>query len=286
MAFGLSFGSNSQKGSSTTNVNKTESVNQTESGTKASTGVTSSTGTSSSQSGSTGSTSQTGTSAQQTTGSQQTSQTTTQFSDSVLGGLESAVGQLLGAIPTAPAQMQGDFDSDAFVKSGMDAASSRITGDLEASLNSMFDQFGGRDDSNSMAMLLANRARGDAGAALSGAYANLEAQAQGIERDRFLANLQGTGQAQGFLGSVLDALKGGRASTTGSTQTSEATTGTSSQQGTSSQTGYENTQTSQQQIQALIEALNNTLAGTTNVVGTESTKTKGKTTGFGAGLSL
>src|SRR5574338_222040 len=180
MAFGISFGANKSKSSQTTNVNKTEDVNQTESGTKSSTGTTSTTGSSATTSGSTTNTSQTGTSAQQTTGSQQSTSTTTQFDDAVLGGLNSAVAALLGNIPMETQQLEGSFDHGAFVQSGLDAANSKIQTDLDASLNSVFDAIGGRDDSNSMATLLANRARSDAGAALSGAYANLEAQAQGI----------------------------------------------------------------------------------------------------------
>lgn len=217
MAFGISFGSNKTKGSSTTNVNKTEDTNQTQSGTQLSTGVSSQTGQSATTSTQTqtGATTQTGT----TTGSQTQQQSSTQFGEPVLAGLESTVQALLGNLPSTPSQLNDTFDKDQFVAGGVSAAQSQIQMDLEASLNSMFDQFGGRDDSNSMATLLANRARGDAAAQLAGVRSNLEAQGQGIERDRFLANLQGVGQQQGFLAQILDALKGGRATATGQTQT-------------------------------------------------------------------
>lgn len=282
MAFGISFGANKSSGKSTTDVNKTETTNQTETGTKATTGTVTNTGATQTQQQT--QQSQVGSTSGETSGSQTTQSTSQQFSDSVLGGLESAVGQLLGAIPTTPAAMSGTFDHDAFVKSGMDAASSQVRDQLETSLNSMFDQFGGRDDSNSMAMLLANRARGDAGSAMAGAYSNLEAQAQGIDRERFLANLQGTGQSQQFLAQVLDSLKGGRATQSAATQTAEATTGETRQAGSSATSGSETTQS--QQVTDLVEALSQILAGTTSTAGTEHTSTSGKNMGGGVGLSI
>jgi hypothetical protein len=282
MAFGISFGKNKSKGSSVTNVNKTETGVEATSGTKATTGTTTQTGTTTSQQQ--GTTSQTGTTTGTTTGSQTTQGTTQQFSDTTLAGLESAVGQLLGNIPTAPQQLEDNFDREAFIQGGVDAATSRVQGDLEASLNSMFDQFGGRDDSNSMAALLANRARGDAAANLAGVRASLIGQAEGIERENFMSNLAGTGQVQELLAQVLGNLKGGRATTTGATQTAEQTAGTQTQTGTSQQTGSE--QTAQTTVQNLLELLNSITAGTQQTVGTESTKTKGKTSGGGIGLSL
>lgn len=282
MSFGLSFGSNKSKSTTTTNVDKTETGTEASSGVKATEGTTTQTG--STTTTQQGSTTNTGTTTGSTTGTQSTTGTTQQFSDSTLSGLESAVSQLLGAVPTTTPKLAEDFNRDQFIQSGMDAASSQIQGQLEQSLNSMFDQFGGRDDSNSMAMLLANRARGDAGAALSGAYSNLMSQGEQIQRENFNANLAGNAQMQGFLQTALDALKGGRATTTGQTQTAEQTAGTSTQAGTSQQTGTENTQ--QQTVQSLLELLANITAGTTRTTGTESSTTKGKTSGGGFGLSL
>jgi hypothetical protein len=282
MAFGLSFGSNKSKGSSVTDVNKTETTDQTQTGTTATTGSQSTTGSSSTQSTQTGT--QSGSSTQATTGSQNTTQASTQFSEPVLGGLESTVQALLGNLPSSPQQLGGSFNHDQFVSGGVNAAQSQIQGDLEASLNSIFDTVGGRDDSNSMATLLANRARGDAAAQVQGVRSQLEGQAQGIEKDRFLANLQGVGQQQGFLAQVLDALKGGRAQSTGATTTAENTTGTNQQSNTV--TGSENTQTAQDTLTNTLQQLLQTLQGTTNTTGTESTKTKGTQTGGGFGLSI
>jgi hypothetical protein len=282
MAFGISFGKQKSSGSSTTDVSKVESGTQTESGTKTSTGTTTTSG--ATQTSQSGSTTQQGTTAQQSTGTESKTGTTTQFSSGVLGGLESAVASLLGAIPTGTQQYESDFNKDAFIQAGMDAASSRITGDTELALNSMFDQFGGRDDSNSMAALLATRARGDAAAALAGARANLESQAEGIGRENFGANLQGLGLNQQFLQGILGALKGGVSTSAEQVATAENVTGQTSQVGTSQQVGSETTQ--QTQVQQLAEILNSIVSGTTTTVGTESTKQKGKVAGGGVGLSI
>lgn len=282
MAFGISFGSKKEKGSTTTNVNKTETQDQTQTGTQTTTGLTQQSGTSATQTQ--GATTQSGATTGSTIGQQTTTQQATQFSEPVLSSLESTVQSLLGTLPGAPSQMEGTFDHDQFVQGGVDAASSKIQGDLESSLNSIFDNFGGRDDQNSMATLLANRGRSDAQASIAGVRSQLEGQAQEIEKNRFLANLQGVGQQEGFLTQVLDALKGGRAATTGETQTAEQTAGTSQQAGTT--TGSETTQTAQTQLQQTIEQLLQHLNGTTTTVGTEATKSKGSSGGFGLGLSI
>lgn len=282
MAFGISFGKNKQSGTSTTNVNKTETTNQQQTGTKSSSGTSSTTGTSTTQSGQTSNVSER--TNQTNTGTQNTQQTTTQFSEPVLSTLESAVQNLFGGLSSSPSQMDDNFDADEFVSSGVEAAQSRVNSDLENTLNSMFDQFGGRDDQNSMAALLANRARADAAASVAGVRSNLEGQAQEIERQRFLANLQGVGQQEGFLSQVLGALKGGRAAGSSATQTAEEKAGTSA--GTNTQTGTSSTATSQQQVQNLVEALSQLLSGTTQTTGTEQTNQKTKSGGFGFGLSF
>lgn len=282
MAFGISFGSKKEKGTSLTNVNKTETQDQTQTGIQTTQGATSTTGQSSTST--TGATTQTGATTGSTTGQQTTQQQATQFSEPVLSSLESTVQSLLGTLPGSPSQLDNNFNHEAFVQGGTEAAASKIQTDLESSLNSIFDQFGGRDDQNSMATLLANRGRSDAAASIAGVRSQLEGQAQEIERNRFLANLQGVGQQEGFLTQVLDALKGGRAATTGTTQTAEQTAGTSQQAGTTA--GTETTQMSQQQLTQQIQALLQQLQGTTTTVGTEATKSTGKSGGFGLGLSI
>lgn len=282
MAFGISFGKKKQSGTSDTTVNKTETTDQTQSGTQTTQGTITNTGTSTTQSSLAGTSSEA--TQQSTTGSQATQQQATQFSEPVLSTLESAVQNLFGALGASPERLQGDFNADEFVSSGVEAAQSKVNMDVENTLNSMFDQFGGRDDSNSMAALLANRVRGDAAANIAGVRSNLMSQADQIERERFLANLKSTGQQQGFLASVMDALKGGRAAGTSATQTAQDTTG--STVGATTQTGTSSTQTSEQQVQDLVTTLQQLLSGTTTTAGTEHSTQRGTSGGFGFGLSI
>lgn len=291
MPFGLSFGINKSKSKSTTDVDRTDTSTQATTGAQSTTGTTTqaTTGSTNTTQSGTSDTNTTGSTTGTSTGSQSSTQTSTLFGDSVLGGLEGAVSQLLGAIPArGDTTMGGSFDHDAFIASGMDAASSRVTGDLEGSLNSLYDQFGGRDDSNSMVTLLANRARGDAGASLAGARGTLEAQAQGIERDRFLANLQGQASNQGYLNTVLSALRGGRSTTTGEVLTAEQQAQQNQQaSGTRSNTsGSEATQSNSTSTQQLLELLSQMVNGTTHTVGTETTRSSGTNIGGGASASF
>jgi hypothetical protein len=276
MAFGLSFGAKKGKTSGTTSIDKTTDTTQLETGSKATSGVTTSTGTSTTTGTQTGQT----TNQSDSVGSQTNQQQSTLFSQGILSGLEGIIGDLFGSQARTPMSLADNFDKEAFVESGYRAAESRATDDTNIALNSMFDRIGGRDDQNSMATLLANRARGDAAAQLAGVRANLEAQGEGIERENFAANLAAQGQSQGFLNNLLTALKGGTAATSGSIQTAEST----AQSGTSAQQSAETTQQQQTQTQQLLELLQNALTGTEHVVGTE--KTKGKQTEMGGGFSL
>jgi len=282
MGFGISFGKKKQSGSQNTTVSKTDVTDQTQTGTSSTSGSTQTSGTSTTATNQ--ATSNTGTSATTGTTSQVANQQSTQFSEPVLGTLENSVQALFAGLPTTPSSMGGSFDHDAFVSQGVQAAQSQVQGDLEKTLNGVFDAVGGRDDQNSMATLLANRARGDAAAQIAGVRANLESTAQGIDKDRFLANLQGIGQQEGFAGQVLDALKGGRAATTGTTTGTESTTGTTTNVGTT--TGTSTTAMSQTELTNQIQQILQQLQGTDTSTGTENTVSKGKNSGFGLGLSL
>lgn len=286
MAFGISFGKSKTSGSSSTDVNKTEATNQTQTGTQSTQGSTATTGTSTTQATQSGSTTGATSNQQATTGSQTQQQQTTQFSAPVLGALESTVQSLLGTLPGTPMTQAGSFDHQAFVSQGVEAAQAQTQGELENSLNSIFDTVGGRDDQNSMATLLANRARGDAAASVAGVRSQLEGQAQNIDSQRFQNNLAGVGQQEGFLSQVLAALKGGQSNTTAATQTAEQTAGGTQQVGTSTQTGTSSTSTAQNEIVNQITQLLQNLTGTTTTVGKEDTTTKGKTGGFGLGLAI
>lgn len=273
MAFGLSFGMNKSKSksSSTTAIDKTETGSEATNGVKSSSGTTTNTGSSSTQTNQ--NTNQN--TNNNTTGTQQSTQTTTNFSDSVLGGLESAVSQLLGG---GNPVLSSNFNKDQFVADGVAAAQNRVDSDLSSSLNSMYDSFGGRDDQNSMATLLANRARGDAAAQVAGVRGQLTGQAEEIARGNYMAN---AGTQQNYLNSVLDALKGGRQSTTGNVATSESQVG----QQTGSTTGSQTQQTQEQQVQQLQELINQLVNSTNHTVGTEKTDSKTKGTNIGGGAS-
>jgi hypothetical protein len=271
MAFGLSFGGSKTK--SSTAINKTETGTQAEDSTKSTSGTTTTSGATTSTGSSTGT--QTGS----TTGSQQSTQTSQQFSDSVLAGLESTLAGLFGAMPSADKlSYDAGFNPDEFIASGMEAARGQVQTAQDESLNGIFDNIGGRDDSNSMAALLANRVRSDSGAALAGARGQLTSQAQEIQRNNFQANLAGAQTQQGFLNNLLAAAKGGVSSTTGNVATAEQTAQQTAQQ---TQEAGTNNQT---QVQNITEILASLLNSTMNTTGTE--KTKGKTIGGGASLSL
>lgn len=280
MAFGLSFGAKKEKGSSSTTINKNETMTQNETGSKATTGTTTQAGTSTTTGSQTGQT--TNVSNQQSTGSQTNQQQSQLFSDQILGGLEGIITDLFGATGGAAPRLASDFNKQAFIDDGYSAAESRTMDDLNTGLNSIYDSIGGRDDSNSMATLLANRARGDAAANLAGVRANLTKEAEGIARDNYGADLSARGADQGFLHNLLVALKGGTASTSGAIQTAETVKG--SQAGTTAQQTSETTNQQQTTTQDLLELLTNSLTGTSTMSGTENSKTKGKQ--FGGGFSL
>ena len=278
--FGLSFGAKKSKSSGSSTIDKLVDTTQTESGSKATTGTTTTTGTSATTGTQTGQT--TGATTNESVGSQTNQQTSTLFGAETLAGLEGIIGDLFGSQARTPMSLGSDFNKDDFVSQGYAAAESRASDDTNIALNSIYDRLGGRDDSNSMATLLANRARGDTAAQLAGVRANLTGQAEGIARENFGADLAGQANSQGFLGNLLNALKGGTANTTGAIQTQESQTGT--QVGTSAQQTAEQTTQSQTQVQQLLELLQNQLAGTEHTTGTE--KTKGKQLDMGGGFSL
>jgi hypothetical protein len=196
---------------------------------------------------------------QATTGEQSTEQKSTQFSAPVLSALENRL-RLFGQHPRyAQASWTPDSTDQDFISKGVEAAKSQVTDQLDTSLNSIFDTVGGRDNQNSMATLLATKARSQAGASLAGTEANLEAQANDIQRQNFTANLGAEQSHNQILDAVLGALKGGSTSTTGATKTAEntAATGTTAQQ--QSQTGTQATNNTQ--VQDLMTAIQSDSGG-------------------------
>ncbi len=286
MPLGLSFGAKKQKTNQTSTVDKTETTNQSQLGTKSSSGVTSS----SSMGQSTGSTvgqqatSQTGSNV--TTGQQTgaTKQTTSAFSDSTLGAIERAVGDLFGKVGgSTPISA---FDKDAFVSDTVGSASADIGAGLESNVNQLITNLGGNANSNSMASLLTNRLRNDAAAEVAGVRAKATSQAEEIARNNALAASQVSGQDQNFLTTLLGALKGGVTTTTGSESTTTAQNQQTQNAGMTSTSEQTSQQQSQQSVQTqqLIEMMSQLLSGTTNTKGVENVK--GKTSSFGGGFSI
>lgn len=279
MGFGLSFGAKKQSSKTKSDITKLETTNQQQSGTQTTTGNTTqnTTGNTTGQS----TTQQAGTSNQVGTQTGTTQQKTQQFSDETLGGLEGEVSRLFGASPHGPV---GNFDPEAFVSGGLASARATQEDQLDTSIGALYDSVGGSASTNSAVALLTNKLRGDAAANLAGIEGNLNAQANEIQRSNVLAGNTIDATQQGFLTSLLGALKGGVASTTGTEQQNTTNAGTTSQTG-ATQTA-EQTSQQQQQTQALVQALNQILTGTVNTVGHEDSKTKGKSAGGGLSLSI
>lgn len=291
MAFGLSFGANKSNSKGTQTVDSTVTQNQSTTGTNTSQGSTSSSG-STTQQGSTSGTSNQATSGTQTqtgTSAGTGTQSTSLFSDDILGGIEGAVKSLFGNLG-GPAKIDASslngFDPSAYVASGMKAAEATQRSDLDQAIGALNDSVGGNASTNSAIALLQNRLNGDAAANLAGVRGQLTGQAEGINRDNLLAANNINGTSNQFLATLLDVLKGGAATTSTAEQQSQATSGTTT--GTSAGSTTENTAQSQQtqsnQMQTLIEQISQLLAGTTNTKGVQNTTES--TTKFGGGLSI
>lgn len=285
MGIGLSFGKKKQKINTTTDVDRTDFTNQSQTGSTNTSGVTQSNTSSTATGSTTGqqSTSQTGTniSTGQSQGTSQ--QTTSAFSDSTLGAIEAAVGNLFNT--TATKSPVSTFDPVAFVRDGVDSMRADVNSGLDADINSLMHGVGGTTGSNSMAALLGSKLRNEGAAKVAGTRSALTGQAEEIVRSNALAGSQVAGQDQNFLANLLQTLKGGVTTTTGieSQQTSQ----NQQTQNTGTTNTAEQTQQAQQQqavqIQQLQELINQLTQGTNRTVGTE--RTQGTTTSSGGGIS-
>jgi putative membrane protein len=289
MAFGFSFGKSSGKSAQTTNVDKLETTNQTQNGTQSTKGTTTNTGTTTQQGQTTGTQTQATTGATTNTGATTgvTQQTTSQFDAQTLDQLKSAVSSLFGSV-SGPKTQVGNFNADEFVSGGMAKARADSTLALEDNLNQMTSAIGGRADGNSMAALLANRARSDNAATLAGTEAQLTAQANEIVRNNALAGSQIDSQSQAFLSNLLQSLRGGETTTTGTEQQQTNQSGTTTGTGTttSAENSTQSGTTASTQVQDLVETIQSLLSGTSHVVGTESTKGTQSKSGGGFSLSM
>lgn len=292
MGFGLSFGKKKQSSTTQSTLTKNETTNQQQTSDKASTST--QTGTTAQQGSATGqsSTTQQDLQQQQSVKGSSGQQTTQLFSDQALGGLEAAVQSLFGGVDRsanvtgrAIDALQG-FDAEGYVDSSVRAASASEQSGLDQIFGGISDKIGSSLGNNSMAALLAARAQGDSAARIEGVRAEATGRAQEINRSNQLGAVQAAQAENAALNEFLATLKGG----TGVT----STTGTETAQGTTSgsQTGTTNTAEQNQQtaqtssVTQLQELLSQLLTGTTATVGTEDSKTKGKTSGGGFSLGI
>lgn len=291
MAFGFSFGKNKTRVEQDTTVNKTETTNQQQNTNQSQT-QTGTSNTNTSQTGSTTGTQATknsGTTTNQTTGTQAQTGLTQSFSDMILGALEAKTAEALGVTTGGPtAESLSGFNRDQFVQGGMQAAQATSQAGLEQSINGLMDNVGGTTEGNSMAALLANRLRNDAGASMAGTRSQLEGQAAQIQQGNVAARTQELGTNNAFVAQLLAGLKGGVTATSGTVQTAESQAGSQQQIGDSRTA--ENTQSSQQQqtesTQALVSIIQQLISGTTNTQGTESVDGTTTKKGGGVGLSI
>ncbi len=286
--FGLSFGTKKNSTDQTTDVNKTETQNQTQTGTNLTTGVTDQTTSQQAQSSTTGvqSGKTAGTSQTNSTSAGTTTGTTSTFSDPVLQGIESLVSQMFGSVNASPTI--SDFNVDEFVSNGMQAADLNIRDRIETDVNKLVNNVGGSAGSNSAVALLANKMKNAGAAESAGIKSQLTAQGEGIARENTLASNEVAATSQGFLGSLLSALKGGVVTQ----QTQEQQVASQNQQtaGITDSTTSENTASSatsqSQQTQQLLEEINQLINGTATTVGTEHLVGTQKQSGGGFSLGL
>lgn len=298
MGFGLSFGSSKQKSSTTENKNETTTQQQaSNSNTQANT-------TANTNTAQTGSTANTGTSA---TNQTQTNVGTTQqtgaqtgvtqnFDSTTLAGLQSLVQQLTGsagagaANDTLSSQVAnlGKFNAEDYVAGVKSSAQATADQNLDSAIGTTQAGIGGTESTNSAAALLGNRLRTDSASSVAGQVAQAQQTAAGISQGNVAAAQGAVNSQQSFLSTLLDALKGGTATTTATSTGGTTTSGTSNTSGSTSTneagTSASNTDTgSTSNVSTIIDQL---LNGTSTDIGTDSSTTTGKKSGGGFSLGF
>lgn len=294
MALGLSFGKKKQSGSSSTDLTKdvTTVGSQTQNQQQATqqNQSTSSTGSSSTVG------SQSGTTTQQSTGQESGRQTgtTTSLGADVTAAFSERVQSILGKGVTDAnldnlsnlISGRSDFDADSMVSGIVGAARNRGEQTLQEQNSSFAARTGGTSDTNSMAALLAQRGRNDLESNLAGIEGQARAQAEGIANQNLTAAAGAQGQVADIATQLGTVLKGATTTTDMSTLTSQI----QSLLGTSDQTSRSDTATAEQQqsqMNQLLTSLTQLLSQSNeSTVGSENTKTKGKTSGGGLSLGL
>lgn len=298
MPFGLSFGAKKQSSKTTTDINKNELTTGSQS--QATTGVTQG-ATNTSQTGQVSTTG--GQQTQQNVSQSQTGQETGRTSgtvSSLSGDIQSTLSDtvkriLSGGVNDANIASLSNaiggmtnFNADEFVRQNVMAARQGGENALQENVSARQSQIGGTAGTNSMAALLAMRGRNDLEANLAGVEASSRATAEGIANK----NLETAVGAQGSLVSqgagAADVLKGATTTTDMATLTNQlnqllgTTTGDTKTQESQSSTQSQQTQTLQI-INELVNALTNQNVST---IGTENSKTKGKSMGGGISAGI
>lgn len=296
--FGISFGTKKNSGSETQNLTSNTTGTQTNTGTQNQSTTGTQNTTQNTQNNSTGSSATTGSTKtnESQVGSQIQTGTTTNFSDATLSGLESAVGALLGGVGkgagataanNALTQM-GGFDSGKYVSGVMDAARSDTLMQLEESVNGAASTIGGTAGTNSAQALLADRLGRNRAATLAGVESQATSTAQQILASQAQAGTAASSANDSLLASLSQILKGGTTSTTGAATTTQASTGgssTSSNTNTSEQQNQtQNTNTST--VQDVLTQIQSLLSSNEVKTGTNTTNSKGTTSGGGLSLGF
>lgn len=295
MAFGISFGKKKQ--SSSTNATLTKNTTLAGEQQTATTGMQSSTG-STSTTGSQ-STTQSGTTTQNQTQSgtesgRQTGTTTTlgadvqaALSDRVKAILAGGVGNdSINALSSAIAGRTNSFNPDSAVANIVAGARNRGEQTLQESNSAFASRVGGTANTNSMAALMAARGRNDLEANLAGIEGQARLQAEQTANQNLTAASGAQGQVAEIAAQLGSVLKGGSTSVDMTTLTNQIQNllGTSATSQTSNTVSQEQQQTAMTQ---LLAQLSNVLTNQTeNVLGTEVSKTKGKSSGGGLSLKI
>lgn len=294
--FGLSFGAKKRSGS--TDITKNEVGTQSQSGATATSG-TSSTSTAGTQTNNTtGQSTTSNNSATNTTGqtsSQQTGSSQTLSSD-VLSGLDSGITRLIGQVfdPNSGDRaqlargmsMMGDFDVDSFVEGTLRSAMQQEGTQLGAAVRGLFNMIGGSGEENSMSALLGNQMKMDAEDRLAGRAAEAHRVGEGIVNERASGIVQGATAGTQALQALVEAVKGGQTTATGTTQEQSQQGQTGNVNGTTN-TAEQSQQASNQvsnTVQSVVELVQQLLNSNVSTTGTE--RTKGKEMGGGFSLSI
>jgi len=194
-----------------------------------------------------------------------------------LGGGGAAQNANVEAVNTALGAARG-FDPEAFTKGIVDSARVNLEQDTQGGINAFNSAIGGNESTNTIAALVADRARRDQASTLGGIASGAAGQAAQIST-QLLDSVLNAARAAGVepIVAIGNLLKGGVASSTGQAASQQQQAQQTAQAGTA--TTAEQTQTIQQQQTAELvnEIVNQLLAAE----GTSTTKSKGKNSSLG-----